>query len=202
MNTKPGELTSALLDGELDPAAQERVISATLEAGEAETGRFARYRLIGDVMRGESSVLAMSVAEGVQAALRQEPAMLAPMRRRRPKWLRPVAGLAVAASVAGLAVALAPPLLTSPGPTADPPRVVADLSRAPVKPGPVQQVAVATAPAAPRLVPATPERRWQAVNKQLEERLNRLVIEHHEFGGRTGIHGPVPHIGLASYGER
>ena len=32
--------------------------------------------------------------------------------------------------------------------------------------------------------------------------LNRLVIEHHEFGGRTGINGPVPHIGLVSYGSR
>ena len=44
--------------------------------------------------------------------------------------------------------------------------------------------------------------RWQALNQDLENRLNRLVIEHHEFGGRTGINGPVPHIGLVSYGTR
>jgi hypothetical protein len=44
--------------------------------------------------------------------------------------------------------------------------------------------------------------RWQALNQDLENRLNRLVIEHHEFGGRTGVNGPVPHIGLVSYGSR
>jgi hypothetical protein len=36
----------------------------------------------------------------------------------------------------------------------------------------------------------------------MAERLNRLVIEHHEFGGRTGINGPVAHIGLVNYAGR
>jgi hypothetical protein len=64
-------------------------------------------------------------------------------------------------------------------------------------------LAAATAPASSRAPGATRSGvRWQALNTDLEERLNRLVIEHHEFGGRTGIHGPVPHIVFADYGER
>ena len=59
---------------------------------------------------------------------------------------------------------------------------------------------VATRPA-PAAEPAFVTK-WEAIDRELEARLNRLVIEHHEFGGRTGINGPVPHIGLVSYGER
>lgn len=201
MNDKQSELTSALLDGELDPDAQQRAISAILGAGkQEELDRFGRYRLIGDVMRGESPTSADALAQRVHQALISEPAILAPSARRSRPWLRPVAGLAVAASVATAAVLVAPQLMTEPG----------------VDRGGVQQVATAPPPvAAPVLVaagsaagtqpPAVTEpggMRWQALNKNLEDRLNRLVIEHHEFGGRTGINGPVPHIGLVSYGSR
>ena len=94
MNDKQSELTSALLDGELDPDAQQRAISAVLGAGQQELDRFGRYRLMGDVMRGES---ATSVAERVHQALIDEPVVLAPPARRPRQWLRPVAGLAVSA---------------------------------------------------------------------------------------------------------
>jgi hypothetical protein len=40
------------------------------------------------------------------------------------------------------------------------------------------------------------------VDPELQARLNRLVIEHHEFSGRTGIYGPVSHIGLVNYEGR
>ena len=65
MNDKQSELTSALLDGELDSDAQQRAISAILGAGrQEELDRFGRYRLIGDVMRGESPVAPREVLYG------------------------------------------------------------------------------------------------------------------------------------------
>ncbi|MGB5200590.1 MAG: sigma-E factor negative regulatory protein, partial [Sedimenticolaceae bacterium] len=60
-----GELTSALLDGELDRSTQQAAIWANLAADDEERQRFARYRLIGDVMRGESAVLALQVSSRV-----------------------------------------------------------------------------------------------------------------------------------------
>ncbi len=198
-NTTVGELTSALLDGELDRSAQQAAISARLAAEDGERQRFGRYRLIGDVMRGESAVLALQVSARVQEALQVEPAILAPRRRGR-QWLRPAAGLAVAASVATLAIVLAPQLLTSSEESMQPLQLAAtNPERAALQPS----LVAATAPAdSERPGDAGSEGRWQVLNTDLEERLNRLVIEHHEFGGRTGIHGPVPHIGFANYGER
>ena len=198
MNVKQTELTSALLDGELDPDNQQRVISTMLDMGQQELERFGRYRLIGDVIRGESSVLATSVVEKVHEALIDEPVVLAP--RRRPKrWLRPVAGLAVAASVATAAVLVAPQLMTQTGVDAESVQVAADIQQ--FAGSPVLVTASTAQPQAPTNKEPV-EMRWQALNRGLEDRLNRLVVEHQEFGGRTGLNGPVPHIGLVSYGSR
>ncbi len=198
-NTIGGELTSALLDGELDRSAQQATIWANLAADDEERQRFGRYCLIGDVMRGESAGLALQVSARVQEALQVEPAILAPQRRAR-QWLRPAAGLAVAASVATLAIVLAPQLLPSSGEVTQPMQLAATSP----EPAALRPALVAsTGPVDSQVSRAAGSGvRWQALNSDLEERLNRLVIEHHEFGGRTGIHGPVPHIGFANYGER
>lgn len=187
------DLTSALLDGELDPETQQRVISAMLDSGRDEVERFARYGLVGDVIRGESSVLATSVADRVHQALAEEPVVLSPRPRRSSRWLRPVAGLAVAASVASAAIFLAPQVMTTSDAVPGSAQVAANQT----------PTAVAPALVAARETPVPSETaRWHALNKNLEARLNRLVIEHQEFGGRTGVNGPVPHIGLVSYGRR
>ena len=199
MNDTRKELTSALLDGELDPDTQQRAISAMLDAGEQELERFGRYRLIGDMIRGESSVLATSVASRVRHSLIDEPVVLAPPRRQPRQWLRPVAGLAVAASVATAAVFVAPKLMTEPGVDAESESVQLAADARQLTVSPVLVSAGAEKPKLPASREST-EKSWQALTPRLEDRLNRLVVEHHEFGGRTGINGPVPHIGLVSYG--
>lgn len=201
MTEKHGDLTSALLDGELDRDSQLRAVSEILSAGAEELERFGRYRLIGDVMRGESSVLAASVAGKVNVALRDEPVVLAPPPKQARRWVRPLGGLAVAASVATLAVVVAPQMFTRATPDAQPVNLAADVSPAAIAPqllaaGPAANTAIGSGE------PAQVPTRWQALDPALEERLNRLVIEHHEFGGRTGINGPVPHIGLVGYDAR
>ncbi len=206
MNERHAELTSALLDGELDESTSAKTISRMLDHGGDETARFGRYRLIGDVMRGESAVYAASIAERVERALYDEPVVLAP-RRRASNWTRPLAGVAIAASVAAAAVVIAPQLLTTgggeDGSIAPAQMVAAPPSR------PASEVVLASAGGEPqsglaRVGGASDDTgtRWRALDKSLEDRLNRLVIEHHEFGGRTGINGPVAPIGLVSYGER
>jgi len=200
MNEKQAELTSALLDGELDRDGQSRAVEAVLAAGPETLQRFGRYRLIGDVMRGESAILASSVADRVRQALRDEPVVLAPRQRPTPRWLRPVAGMAVAASVAVGAVLVAPQLLTQTGQPASSLQVAANSSQPTITPS-----LVAAGPArdlANPLTVAATDDRWQTLDRDLEDRLSRLVIEHNEFGGRTGINGPVPHIGFVSYDGR
>jgi sigma-E factor negative regulatory protein RseA len=196
MKDQQGELTSSLLDGELGRDAQQRVVAGMLGSTREELDRFGRYRMIGDMMRGESAVLAFSVAQRVHEALQEEPVVLAPRRLKPRQWLRPVAGLAVAASVAAAAVVVAPRLMTGTGPVVEPVQLATDFQRPALSP-----TLVAAAPAAPARQTGG-DARWQALDKDLEDRLNRLMVEHQEFGGRSGINGPVPHIGFVSYGSR
>jgi len=77
MNEKQSELTSVLLDGELPPEAERKLIKAITGPEREELDRFGRYCLMGDVIRGESSVLAVSVAAKVHESLLDEPVALA-----------------------------------------------------------------------------------------------------------------------------
>ncbi|WP_078119651.1 sigma-E factor negative regulatory protein [Thiosocius teredinicola] len=202
MNEKQSELVSALLDGELSVESQQRTVSAMLADGSEDLERFGRYRLIGDVMRGESAVAATEISARVRAALQDEPVVLAPPASK-PNWLRPVAGLAVAASVATAAVLIAPQMISQTEPAIGGAQVAAGTTQPTLAPTLVastpQQAALPVAAVDVNRDGAT---RWEALDEQLEDRLNRLVIEHQEYGGRTGINGPVPHIGLAGYEAR
>jgi len=201
MNERHSELTSALLDGELDPRAQLQFLSELTGPEREELERFERYCLIGDAIRGESTVLAVSVASKVHESLVDEPVVLAPSARENSRaWLKPLAGVAVAASVAAVAIFVAPQLMTQPKVDDTPAQVATE-----VTPAVTKSILVAAGSTSPQPAPAPKDAkgtRWRGLTPDLENRLNRLVIEHHEFGGRTGINGPVPHIGLVSYGAR
>jgi sigma-E factor negative regulatory protein RseA len=192
MKQRQGEQISALLDGEL-PRQQHDQVVADLAGGDG-SGRavFGRYRLIGEVMRGEFVVPNHDLSGAVRTALRDEPAILAPVRGRRD-WRRAAAGLALAASIAALAVVVAPGLLGT-GPDND--RAI--VTTAAVAPPLVQPAANGTFAGGRTDAVAG----WQSLDDELADRLNRLVIEHHEYGGHTGINGPVAHIGLVSYERR
>ncbi|MDA0822981.1 MAG: sigma-E factor negative regulatory protein [Proteobacteria bacterium] len=70
-----------------------------------DTDTWARYHLIGDVLRDQLTELAPpNFAAKLSTQIAQEPTILAPKIRVR-SWIRPVAGLAVAASVAAIVVA-------------------------------------------------------------------------------------------------
>ena len=194
MNGNHGETISALLDGELGQPAAQRALDSLLQGDPEERARFGRYRLIGDLMRGEAVVVSTDLAARVQERLRDEPHVLVPVRRQRT-LLRPVAGAALAASVAAGAVMVEPQLL---GPANQPPGA-SQVASAPVPHGaPVARVAATgSGPVA-----SAGQARWHRLDGEMAERLNRMVLEHHEFGGRTGINGPVAHIGLVSYDPR
>jgi sigma-E factor negative regulatory protein RseA len=196
MNEKHGELYSALLDGEVSDSQTLQAADRLAAEDAASLDKMARYRLIGDVMRGEASFGGSGVMRDVRERLQAEPTVLAPPRRS-VNWLRPVAGVAVAASVAAAAVFVAPQLLNTPSENALNP-VSGLAQQAPAPGAPVTFVSSA------RQTPASilSEGRWQTLDGELHERLNRLVIEHQEFAGRSGVNGPVSHIGLVSYDRR
>jgi negative regulator of sigma E activity len=202
MNKIEGELISALLDGEIEPESHRNTVSRLIDAGPEALETYGRYRLIGDLMRDETAQV-VPVADEVHAALRDEPTVLVPEPPSPLRWLRPVGGVALAASVAAAAVFVAPQLLPALAPGQ---QVVEVIPERPHEATAPQLVAAQSSPTAPiradRHPGATTAPRWRALNSDLETRLNRLVIEHHEFAGRTGVTGPVPHISVVSYDPR
>jgi sigma-E factor negative regulatory protein RseA len=101
------EQLSALLDGELPP--EETTLLLKRLAREPELAqRLTRFRLCGDVLRGERVQLRADFAMRISAAIAAEAPLPATVRAaRRPgasRWQSPLTGIAVAASVAVVAV--------------------------------------------------------------------------------------------------
>jgi sigma-E factor negative regulatory protein RseA len=105
MTDRIKEQLSAFLDGEL-PEAETTLLLKRLERDEDLKGTLSRYSLIGAVMRSHGDMpAARNVASRVRAAIADEPSFGI---RPQGRWLRPAAGLAVAASVALATVLLLP----------------------------------------------------------------------------------------------
>jgi sigma-E factor negative regulatory protein RseA len=106
MTESTREQLSAFLDGEL-PAHEAELLLRRICADDSELRReFSRYLLIGEAMRQDrGAVVSRGFAERVTRAVELEdlPATRHGPMRARP-WLRPAAGVAVAAGVAAVAV--------------------------------------------------------------------------------------------------
>ena len=150
--------------------------------------------MIGDALRGKVTDASMiDISSQVREAIKNEPVtapvsrpVRAAKRERKPlfdfgAWLRPVGGLAVAATVAMVMVVA----LTDQQSTTDNP-VVANVGQQPVQALPVNN----TAPVYSRTGIAMP-----AVN------LNSYVTEHSEHAAQDTIQGVMPYARSVSYGS-
>jgi sigma-E factor negative regulatory protein RseA len=105
------EQLSACLDGEL-PESELDLLLKQVSRDSQLGGSLGRYALIGEALRGQGAGAAPAgFSDRVSAAIAAEPALStgsgsSPERieRNSARWLRPAAGLAVAAGVAALAI--------------------------------------------------------------------------------------------------
>ena len=108
------EHLSSLIDGELDPHETAAVLEALCKDPELQH-RWSDLQLVGDALR--STEVAACHVEGfcgrVRRALADEPTVLAPRRARPAARRYAIPGIAVAASIAAIAL-VAVPLLRSP----------------------------------------------------------------------------------------
>jgi sigma-E factor negative regulatory protein RseA len=109
MNEELDSQLSAMFDDELLPAECE-LLARRLSRDEGLKARWGRYAVIGAVIRAERGVrLNAPLAGRVNAVLLAEPALAATTAPRdrnhsRLRWWQPVAGVAVAASVATVSI--------------------------------------------------------------------------------------------------
>jgi len=184
------EKISAWLD---DAIEYKEMSSLEVEQGKQSFSTATRYRIIGEALRGRVTDAAMiDISERVREAIRHEPETAAqarparaPQRESRPlfdfgSWLRPVGGLAVAATVAMVMV-----VTLTDQPTQTENAVVANVGQQPVQAVPVSNT---------RPVYSQPGMAYPAVN------LNNYVTQHSEFAAQGTIQGVMPYARSVSYG--
>jgi sigma-E factor negative regulatory protein RseA len=174
---------SILMDDELDRDEMERSLN-DLSGDRELRALWDRYHLIGDALRGEPlSRETMRVADRVRERLSDEPMVLVPRTRRIPRrWLTPLAGSALAASVALVALVAGPGWFE-----------IGDL--APV------QLAKKPSPA-PTLYRDRTGTYWSLRRPEVESKLNSFLVNHQEYTPASGMKGVVPHVTFASYDYR
>ena len=136
----------------------------------------------------------MELVSRVSARLESEPTVLAPTRtsRRLPRWVQPVAGTALAASVAAVGILMGPQLING----SSQPLTPVDMGRrivaqpvGEVKPQPV--------------VAAKQENHWKTINdKTTRSRLDRYLEQHSQYAAAPGgVQGVMPYTSFVSYDQ-
>lgn len=198
---KEQELLSALVDGETRGNELDEALTWLKQSPEARA-RWSRYHLLHDVIHNNLPPQSdLRLHERVARALEDEPVVLAPRRlgRHLPRLSKQAAGVAIAASVAAVAIltyqdrgeapvggaettAVASVAAPAPGPVYN----VSSVARAPVQaqsPLPVQRVA-GTDPLAQPMI--------------RDERLDAYLANHSEYSASSSMQGMLPYVRIVS----
>jgi negative regulator of sigma E activity len=203
------ELLSALLDGECSPGEVKRLMEE-LGRSPALQQRWSRMCLVREAMAGtQVKSTGPDFCAGVMAAIEREQAaperpakvVTMPVRSRpaaanAPRW-QPFAGLAVAASVAALAVVGGYRLLNQPGASLQTaqngPQPVAYAPPAEGKPQ-LTPVASGSGPVA-RAEPV--ETRWSQLDAATARQLNEYMLEHANLRAEQGVSSALSYPRMA-----
>lgn len=182
MSERLEEQVSALVDDEL-PAVERELLLHRLGSDLGLRGRWERYHLMRDVFHYElPEAVDCGLAERVSAALASEPVFRAPRRSGvavMQRMVRPLAGLAVAASVAALAIVGVQHLAGIQGPRTAVPKVAV------THPNPSYVRVAGT--------------RWNRQRPEIENRLNNFLMNHNEYSAPTNFQGMMRYVRLAGY---
>lgn len=176
------EQLSTLIDDELDPVEMEVAFGALTDNRELRAA-WDRYHLIGDALRGEPlNRDVLSVAQRVRERLDAESVVpTSHPRHRMPRhWLAPVAGSALAASVALTVLVVAPEFFKEGDPE---PLKLAE--EAPLEP---LLLAEEVSSPPPLYVDRTGTY-WSLKRPEVETKLNSFLVNHQEYAPATGIKG-------------
>ncbi|HKK14460.1 MAG TPA: sigma-E factor negative regulatory protein, partial [Gammaproteobacteria bacterium] len=172
-----------MLDDEL-PAVEQELLAARMARDEKLRARWQRYSLISDTLRNHLPDHAdEALASRVMQALEPEAPLHA--RRRLPGWARPMAGAAVAASVAVAAVL-----------------AVQNVNRQGLE-RPAPSVASAPAGYGANELPASRspvlDAHWQPAQAPSSPQLDRYLVNHNEYAASSGVQGMLPYVRIVGY---
>lgn len=189
MSESTKELVSALIDGELESNA-ESTLDSFLASGELQS-TWSRYHMIGDSMR---DVLPASIdkklASRISAGVREEPHLLIPAQENNIAFLKPIAGFAIAASVAAMAILGIQ--------QNSPERQVPQQSIAAVAPSPQLNTAVVPHQAA-SAGESPSELQLRRVKMDARARMNSYLVNYSEYRTNSGFQGILPYARTVSF---
>ncbi len=190
-NNKEQSWLSAVIDNEL---SESEMLHVSHQIGKDQDLKetLVRYQLISDSLRGEEiNLSSMDLVSAVNQRLASEPTVLAPgkSRMRMPKWVQPVAGTALAASVAAVGILLGPQFING------------TQMQTPASSG-LQVVAqpVGEVTPAPTLV-VQKENHWKTIEGKTRTRLDRYLEQHSQYAAPGGVQGVMPYTSFVGYGE-
>ncbi|MCC7412820.1 MAG: hypothetical protein IT495_14495 [Gammaproteobacteria bacterium] len=186
MNEQNAERLSAFLDGDPEATNRPEVLALLLQDDDTRQ-TWSRYHLIGDALRQMlPDRVDPGLARRISGCLVHEPTVLA-RRRRLPPIGRPLAGLAIAASVAAMGIFVMDRGQGGAGQTPGQPQVA---GFAPV-----------TAPAA--LDAPVAAVRWAPADQAASSRLNTYLLNYSEQRAATVLPGMVPaYVRLVGHEDR
>jgi sigma-E factor negative regulatory protein RseA len=177
MNKEALEHLSSLMDGEINRDTGRFLIRRLGSDGEMRA-TWARYHVVRDCLRHqEGSVLGSSFSDRVRQALEQEDSIAAGPKFAA-RWLKPVAGVAIAASVALMAI-----VTVGPGPGAVNETAVDSLAGS-------QAESFVSPNSALSPVPVTQQASTAGLSSD-RERMNSYLLRHYQVAGSTGGKGFV-----------
>ena len=174
MNKRSLEHLSTLMDGELSRETS-LFMTRRLSSDGGMSGKWERYHLIRDCIRQPGSKqLVTGLQARIKTSLEAEAAPSVPVWNRN-RWLKPVSGLAIAASVALMAI-----MVTAPQPAVED-----------AVPAQVNQPFVS-----PNTLPMAPVS--QAASYDSEERLNVYLLRHNQMARTAGRQGFVSFVPIVA----
>lgn len=165
--------------------------------------RLARYRLIGSFLHdnGVFNVDASEVADQVSKALQDEPAILAPQRRKRSFSIPRLAlGGALAAGVAALAVGLAPRMagVNQPQESLGVAPNFAFAPRLSVPADGITMVGLGPGVSPSQSSAIQSGQRWKVLSPVMQHKIARYLLEHNELAGHIAAQRPSSHLSYIS----
>lgn len=178
MNNDSLEQLSALIDGGLGEGDGQGLLHKT-NNDESLRAAWVRYHLIGEGLRQNlPHAIDPDFAERVTLALDNEPAILPPQRAVRSR-LKPVAGVALAASVAAIAVLTVKRMGVDPAHGERPPGTEQSLMT-------TSQLPIATM-------------RWTAERPPPSVRLNTYLVNHNQYKSDLRMEGVSPYFRIVGH---
>ena len=188
MNDHHKEQISSFMDSEMTDDTS--VALDFLVSNETMRNSWNRYHLISDILQRKSPIhIDNQLSTRISESIKQEPTILAPVSKSLSTLLKPVLGIAIAASVAVVSILGIQQYQTGGNP---------DISTARVNTAPTQLPSSRIGMPVQPIVVSEGRLRPSPIEIQLNAQLSRYIMNHNEYRTNTGVQGVKPYVRMVA----